>query len=138
MVDIEDGYHYAGKPYQAQAETRFSLALGNQQSFNSLYQQAKEEGWSYRRQTMQDDWRRFQAIERSSTDEKREKAAWWYDSVFSEVQKRTGYNTQKTLDTIREAKKGNYGSFAGAMELVTGEDDIGAYFRNEAYAAVKR
>lgn len=66
----------------------------------------KEEGLSYRRENMQADFRRGQAIEQAGSDSAREASNAWFDRVFEPTRKAcAGKSGRAASETIAQYRK---------------------------------
>lgn len=110
-------------------ETVFRQSMSAGTSFNRTQVRLREQGLGYNRQQMQQDYRRFQAIDRSKTEEARTRAISWYDKVFVPLQKQIGVKAATaliksikigTIETLEQAKKmGQYAELYEEAGLLT-------------------
>jgi hypothetical protein len=86
-------------------ETVMRQTMSSGTSFNRMQSTLKNQGLGYNRQVMQNDWRKFQAIDRSKTPEARTRAESWYTKVFLPFKEESGLSFKEATQTLKSLQE---------------------------------
>ena len=134
MFDDEDnGYNFESKGQAGLIEGRYAALSRENKGYNQVEAIARAEGWSYRRQDMQADYRRFCTIEHSNSEEGWERARNWYDNIVSPFIRRTGMTMKRTTEYLKECRSRDFSQNTSVLELMIDEKKVCDYINKEEY-----
>lgn len=97
-------------------ETIMRQEMSAQAGGQALYERLRSQGLGYRKTVALDDYRRFQAVDRSLTPESRARAENWYDKVYEPFRKEHGYNAKQATEALNKIREGSIETEEEAIE----------------------
>lgn len=97
-------------------ETLFRQIPTAPYGYRDVYERAYAMGIAGRKTVLLEDFRHFQAVDRSQTTEARDRAERWYQTVYKPLWEKQGHNTKRTSEFLNKIRTGSIETEAEAIE----------------------